>query len=77
MYFLAYTKVGVYTAEEFENAFGQFKSIEKPILVDGVSQQLQKKLDVLQGFMETQASKSIQSANNIYNIGSITNANLG
>lgn len=47
------------------------------ILVDGVSQQLQKKLDVLQEFMEKQAAKSIQSANNIYNIGSITNANFG
>ena len=47
------------------------------ILVNGVNQQLQKKLDVLQEFMEKQAAKSIQSANNIYNIGSITNANFG
>ena len=47
------------------------------VLVDGVSQQIQKKLDVLQEFMEKQAVKSLQSANNIYNIGSITNANFG
>lgn len=47
------------------------------VLVDGVSQQIQKKLDVLQEFMEKQAAKSLQSANNIYNIGSITNANFG
>lgn len=30
--FLAYTKVGMYTAEEFEHAFGQFKSTEKPFI---------------------------------------------
>ncbi len=30
--FLAYSKVGMYTAEEFENAFGQFKSAEKPFI---------------------------------------------
>lgn len=30
--FLAYSKVGMYTAEEFENAFGQFKSTEKPFI---------------------------------------------
>jgi hypothetical protein len=47
------------------------------VLVDGMTQQLQKKLDVLQEFMEKQAAKSLQSANNIYNIGTITNANFG
>ena len=30
--FLAYSKVGMYTAEEFENAFGQFKSTQKPFI---------------------------------------------
>jgi len=30
--FLAYTKVGMYTAEEFEKAFGQFKSTQKPFI---------------------------------------------
>lgn len=30
--FLAYTKVGMYTAEEFENAFGQFNSTKKPFI---------------------------------------------
>lgn len=29
---LAYSKVGMYTAEEFEKAFGQFKSTEKPFI---------------------------------------------
>lgn len=29
---LAYTKVGMYTAEEFEKAFGQFKSTQKPFI---------------------------------------------
>ena len=29
---LAYTKVGMYTAEEFEEAFGQFKATEKPFI---------------------------------------------
>jgi len=29
---LAYTKVGMYTAEEFENAFGQFQSKQKPFI---------------------------------------------
>ncbi len=47
------------------------------VLVDGITQQLEKKLDVLQEFMEKQAAKSLQSANNIYNIGTITNANFG
>ena len=29
---LAYSKVGMYTEEEFENAFGQFKSTQKPFI---------------------------------------------
>lgn len=29
---LAYTKVGMYTAEEFETAFGQFQSTHKPFI---------------------------------------------
>lgn len=29
---LAYTKVGKYTEEEFEHAFGQFKSVKKPFI---------------------------------------------
>ncbi len=30
--FLAFSKVGMYTEEEFENAFGQFKSTQKPFI---------------------------------------------
>jgi len=45
--------------------------------VNGQSQEIEKKLDVLQSVMEQMAIKSVQSANNIYNIGSITNANFG
>jgi hypothetical protein len=30
--FLAYSKVGIYTAEEFEQAFGQFKTTQKPFI---------------------------------------------
>ena len=29
---LAYTKVGMYTAEEFEVAYGQFKKTQKPFI---------------------------------------------
>ena len=47
------------------------------VVVDGKTQEIEKKLDVLQTLMEQMAAKSIQSANNIYNIGSITNANFG
>ena len=47
------------------------------VVVDGKTQEIQKKLDVLQSLMEQMAAKSVQSANNIYNIGSITNANFG
>jgi hypothetical protein len=47
------------------------------LLVDGKSQEIEKKLDALQALMQQMAAKSVQSANNIYNIGSITNANFG
>lgn len=47
------------------------------VLVDGKSQEIEKKLDVLQELMQQMAAKTVQSANNIYNIGSITNANFG
>ena len=47
------------------------------LLVDGKTQEIDKKLDVLQALMQQMAAKSVQSANNIYNIGSITNANFG
>ena len=30
--FLAFSKVGMYTEEEFQNAFGQFKSTQKPFI---------------------------------------------
>lgn len=46
------------------------------VIVDGETQEIEKKLDVLQSLMEQMATKSVQSANNIYNIGSITNANF-
>jgi hypothetical protein len=45
--------------------------------INGQSQEIEKKLDALQTLMEQMAVKSVQSANNIYNIGSITNANFG
>ncbi len=44
--------------------------------VNGQSQEIEKKLDALQALMEQMAVKSVQSANNIYNIGTITNANF-
>jgi hypothetical protein len=47
------------------------------VVVDGKAQEIEKKLDALQSLMEQMAAKSVQSANNIYNIGSITNANFG
>src|SRR5579862_9577625 len=47
------------------------------LLVDGKTQEIEKKLDALQALMQQMAVKSVQSANNIYNIGSITNANFG
>jgi hypothetical protein len=47
------------------------------VLVDGKTQEIEKKLDVLQALMEQMAAKSVQTAGNIYNIGSITNANFG
>lgn len=45
--------------------------------VNGQSQQIEKKLDALQALMEQMAVKSLQSANNVYTISSITNANFG
>ena len=45
--------------------------------VNGQSQEIEKKLDVLQALMEQMAVKSVQTAGNIYNIGNITNANFG
>jgi hypothetical protein len=47
------------------------------VVVDGNTQEIEKKLDVLQTLMEQLAAKSVQSANNIYNIETITNANFG
>lgn len=47
------------------------------VIVDGKTQEIEKKLDVLQALMEQMAIKSLQSANNIYNIASITDANFG
>ena len=47
------------------------------VTVDGKTREIEKKLDALQALMEQVAAKSIQTAGNIYNIGSITNANFG
>lgn len=47
------------------------------VAVNGEVKEIEKKLDALQALMEQMAAKSLQSANNIYNIGSITNANFG
>ncbi len=45
--------------------------------VNGQSQEIEKKLDALQALMEQMAVKSVQSANNIYDRSTITNANFG
>ena len=45
--------------------------------VNGQSKEIEKKLDALQVLVEQMAVKSVQSANTVYNIGSITNANFG
>jgi hypothetical protein len=45
--------------------------------VNGQQKDIEKKLDALQVLMEQMAVKSIQSANNTYNIGTITNVNFG
>lgn len=45
--------------------------------VNGQSKEIEKKLDVLQALMEQMAVKSVQSANAVYNIGNITDANFG
>ena len=58
---LAYSKVGMYTAEEFENAFGKFQSAKKPFIytyfkaTDGIApelslQKFQQKLSDLHHF---------------------------
>ena len=44
--------------------------------VNGQSKEIEKKLDALQALMEKFETKSIQSADNSYNIGNITNANF-
>lgn len=44
--------------------------------LNGESKEIEKKLDVLQALMEQMAVQSLQSANNVYNIGSITDANF-
>ncbi len=45
--------------------------------VNGQTKKIEKKLDALQAFMEQMAVNSIQSANAVYSIGNITNANFG
>ncbi|GGW36990.1 hypothetical protein [Arenibacter certesii] len=45
--------------------------------VDGQLHEVERKLDALQALMEQQATKSVQTADKVYNIGSITNANFG
>ncbi len=47
------------------------------VLADGKVQEIDKKLDALQALVEQMAAKSVQTAGNIYNIGSINNANFG
>ncbi len=48
--FLAYTKVGMYTAEEFEHAFGQFKSAQKPFIFTYFKSTPENTQDSLQDF---------------------------
>ena len=45
--------------------------------VNGQSQEIEKKLDVLLAFMEQVSAKSVQSSNNNYYIGNINNSNFG
>jgi hypothetical protein len=45
--------------------------------VNGQTQEIEKKLDALKAFMEQMSVKSVQSADNIYRIASISNANFG
>jgi len=47
------------------------------VVVDGKTQEIEKKLDVLQALMEQLSAKSFQTAGNIYNIGNINNATFG
>lgn len=117
--FLAFSKVGMYTEEEFENAFGQFKSTQKPFIftyfktpppdaADSLAHfkgklnelkhfyanfsdsndlwnQFNKELDRLEadGFTENKrpenhagATNITQTAEKIYNIDKIDNANF-
>lgn len=61
---LAYTKVGMYTAEEFDAAFGQFRSTQKPfiftyfkasggVITDSSLTAFQQKLSELKHFYST------------------------
>jgi hypothetical protein len=45
--------------------------------VNGQSQEIEKKLDVLLAFMEQVSAKSVQSSNNNYHISNINNSNFG
>lgn len=117
--FLAFSKVGIYTEEEFENAFGQFKSTQKPFIFtyfktpppdtedslahfkqklnelkhfysnfndfNDLWNQFNKELDRLEanGFTENKRSENqspttniTQTAEKIYNIEKIDNANF-
>jgi len=49
---LAYTKVGMYTAEEFETAFGAFKETKKPFIFTYFKQTNGKTEPSLQAFQE-------------------------
>ncbi len=46
------------------------------VTVNGETQEILRKLDALQALLEKQQAKSIQTADKIYNIGAITNANF-
>jgi hypothetical protein len=49
---LAFTKVGDYTAEEFENAFGQFQATEKPFIYTYFKESNEKVEDSLEQFIK-------------------------
>jgi hypothetical protein len=117
--FLAFSKVGMYTEEEFEHAFGQFKSTQKPFIftyfktpppntedslahfkqklselkhfyanfndINDLWNQFNKELDRLEadGFTENKRPENqsgttniTQTAEKIYNIEKIDNANF-
>ena len=50
--FLAYSKVGMYTEEEFEHAFGQFKSTHKPFIFTYFKTPPENKEDTLAHFKQ-------------------------